>query len=305
MEQRETDLNHTGAMMNALVSTPGTALVPQSMDDAIRLAKAMSSAKLMPRHLQDDIGSCLMVVEQAMRWGMSPFAVAQCTSKIGDKLMFEGKLIAAAVESCGAIEGHFDYEYAGQGDDRQVTVKARRRGETNDRQLTVRLRDVKTKNEWWDKQPDQQLAYSSTRQWARRYTPSAMLGVYAPEEIDKRTGATIDGEVVVETPTEQTSRSEENPDPSKRPVENQAPKMTWAQLLENLDMAVHSATTGADIEALLNGKTVKQAEAMATGETKRQLDKLLADARTRQAELDDKAEGEIPWEQPATEGAPA
>lgn len=69
-------------MMNELtiVQPRGMALVPQNMDEAIRLARAMAEAKMVPKHLQGDVGSCLMVVEQAMRWGMSPFAVAQCTS---------------------------------------------------------------------------------------------------------------------------------------------------------------------------------------------------------------------------------
>ena len=178
--------------MNAIVPVGVSALVPNDMDQAIRLAQAMASAKLVPKHLQGDAGSCLMVVEQAMRWGMSPFAVAQCTSSIGGKLMFEGKLIAAAVESCGAIEGGFDYAFAGDGDDRSVTVSARRRGETNPRQMTVKLRDVRTTNEWWKKQPDQMLVYSGTRNWARRWTPAAILGVYAPEEFDRKTGEVAD-----------------------------------------------------------------------------------------------------------------
>src|SRR5215475_347943 len=110
--------------MNAIVPA---ALVPTDMDQAIRLAKAMSDAKMLPKHLQGDVGTCLMIVEQAMRWGMSPFAVAQCTSSIGGKLMFEGKLVAAAVEASGVIDGHFDYEFKGEGDDRQVTISARRR----------------------------------------------------------------------------------------------------------------------------------------------------------------------------------
>src|SRR5215475_2748276 len=123
--------------MNAIVPA---ALVPTDMDQAIRLAKAMSDAKMLPKHLQGDVGTCLMVVEQAMRWGMSPFAVAQCTSAIGGKLMFEGKLVAAAVESSGAIEGGFDYKFDGDGDARKITVSARRRGETNPRQMTIHLR---------------------------------------------------------------------------------------------------------------------------------------------------------------------
>ena len=80
--------------MNAIVPIGVDALVPRDMDSAIRLAQAMASAKLVPRHLQGDTGTCLMIVEQAMRWRMSPFAVAQCTSAIGGKLMFEGKLVA-------------------------------------------------------------------------------------------------------------------------------------------------------------------------------------------------------------------
>jgi RecT family len=173
--------------MNALTEVPAatTALVPTDMDQAIRLAKAMSTAKMLPKHLWDDVGTCLMIVEQAMRWNMSPFAVAQCTSSIGGKLMYEGKLLAAAAESVGAIEGHFDYEFAGEGDDRQVTISARRRGDVNPRQMTIRLRDVRTTNEHWKKQPDQMLVYSGARNWTRRFTPSVLLGSYAPEEFNR------------------------------------------------------------------------------------------------------------------------
>ena len=173
--------------MNAITEVPAatTALVPTDMDQAIRLAKAMSTAKMLPKHLWDDVGTCLMIVEQAMRWNMSPFAVAQCTSSIGGKLMYEGKLLAAAAESVGAIEGHFDYEFAGEDDDRQVTISARRRGDVNPRQMTIRLRDVRTTNEHWKKQPDQMLVYSGARNWTRRFTPSVLLGSYAPEEFNR------------------------------------------------------------------------------------------------------------------------
>jgi hypothetical protein len=271
--------------MNELTIVPparGMALVPQNMDEAIRLARAMAEAKMVPRHLQQDIGSCLMVVEQAMRWGMSPFAVAQCTSNIGGKLMYEGKLIAAAVQSCGAIQGNFDFEYAGEGADRQVTVSARRSGETNPRQLTIKLKDVKTKNEWWDRQPDQQLAYSGIRNWARRYTPAALLGVYSPEEIDRSTGKTIEGEVVIQPP--QQTRTEENPHP----------KQTWSQLLDAIDLALHDATSGEEIQHLLTSPRVKQARAAATGKSAERLERIVADAERRQGELDDTAEAEIP-----------
>lgn len=195
--------------MNALVPS---ALTPANMDEAIRLARAMADAKLVPKHLQGDVGSCLMIVEQAMRWRMSPFAVAQCTSNISGKLMHEGKLIAAAVKTMGAITGNFDYEWVGEGDDRTITVTATRPGDAKPRTLVVKLGDVKTNNEQWKKQPDQQLVYAGTRIWARRWTPEALLGVYAPEEFDRKTGQIADEPFVGQT----IDAEPEKPEPSLR-----------------------------------------------------------------------------------------
>jgi len=243
--------------MNAIAPLSVTALVPQDMDQAIRLAQAMASAKLVPKHLQGDAGSCLMVVEQAMRWGMSPFAVAQCTSSISGKLMFEGKLIAAAVESCGAIEGGFDYSFSGEGDARQVTVSARRRGETNPRQMTIHLRDVRTTNEWWKKQPDQMLVYSGTRNWARRWTPAAILGVYSPEEFDRQTGQivehagpTIDGKADLDVPAA-TRREQIN---AEIPLEPK--RMTIGQWLTEFRQRCEAAETQEEADAILKEERV-------------------------------------------------
>ena len=176
--------------MNALTTVTTTSLVPHNMDEALRLAEFMARARTVPKHLQDSPGDCLMVVELAMRWGMSPFAVAQGTSVISGKLMLEGKLVAAAVESSGAITGQFDYDFAGEGETRSIIVSATRRGETNSRSVTVTLKEARTNNDMWKRQPDQQLVYHGVRVWARRWTPSVILGVYSREEM----GQIIDGQ---------------------------------------------------------------------------------------------------------------
>ncbi len=182
------------------VTTTTNSLIPQSMDQAVRLAEMMSKGKLVPDHLRTSPGDCLMVIEQAMRWNMSPFAVAQCTSVIQGKLMFEGKLVAAAVQSSGILDSRLDYHYEGEGDQRQITVSGVMRGETTPRSVVVKLKDAKTNNRMWTVQPDQQLAYHGARVWSRRYAPEVMLGVYAPEEVDAPRladdfkGPTIDAE---------------------------------------------------------------------------------------------------------------
>ena len=241
--------------MNEIVPVSPTPLVPADMDQAIRLAKAMSTAKMLPKHLWDDVGTCLMVVEQAMRWNMSPFAVAQCSSSIGGKMMYEGKLLAAAAESTGAIEGHFDYEFAGEGDERQVTISARRKGDVNPRQMTIRLKDVRTTNEHWKKQPDQMLVYSGARNWTRRFTPSVLLGSYAPEEFNRDgkpaaeefTGQTIDAEsserdainaaVPLRAAAAPTPRAERVVDPTVYDTPSPQPqKLSWSQWGDSLEV---------------------------------------------------------------------
>ena len=201
--------------MNALTTVATTSLVPHNMDEALRLAEFMARARTVPKHLQDSPGDCLMVIELAMRWGMSPFAVAQGTSVISGKLMFEGKLVAAAVETSGAIAGQFDYDFAGEGETRSIIVSATRRGETNSRSVTVTLKEAKTNNDMWKRQPDQQLVYHGVRVWARRWTPSVILGVYSREEM----GPIIDGQ------SEEVSTIE-NTAPDARDAMNAAIPMT-------------------------------------------------------------------------------
>lgn len=174
--------------MNAMVTaTSTTALTPTNMESAIQLAEMMARGKLVPSHLHNSPGDCLMVIEASMRWQMSPFAVAQCTSVIQGKLMFEGKLVAAALNASGVLSARLDYDFSGKGNERAVTVKGTLRGETKPREVTVFLADAKTNNSMWTKQPDQQLVYAGTRVWARRHAPEVMLGVYAPEEFDPAT----------------------------------------------------------------------------------------------------------------------
>jgi len=157
-------------------------LTPTSVDEAIRLAELMARGGLIPDHLKDNPANCLLIVEQSLRWGMSSFAVAQCTSVIRGRLMFEGKLVAAVVNALGDLEASLDYEYSGAGPSRECRVFGKKRGETKERSVSVVFRDVSTSQDCWKKQPDQQLAYAGSRVWARRHSPELMLGVYSPEE---------------------------------------------------------------------------------------------------------------------------
>ncbi|MCP1202294.1 recombinase RecT [Acetobacter oryzoeni] len=170
-------------MSNALTATGGFAI--DGMQGAMKLATAMASAKMVPQHLQGSPGDCLMVIEQAMRWQMSPFAVAQATAVVRGKMCFEGKLVAAAIQTSGILEGRLRYDFEGDGENRKVICSGHIRGESKERTVEVTLEGAKTNNEWWTKTPDQMLAYHAARVWARRHAPEVMLGVYSPDEFDE------------------------------------------------------------------------------------------------------------------------
>jgi hypothetical protein len=80
-----------------------------------RIAKVMASASLLPDHLCIDkskkelpiemiYGNCFMIVNQAIRWGMDPFALPAETYVVGNKLGFQGKLIAAVINARAGLD---------------------------------------------------------------------------------------------------------------------------------------------------------------------------------------------------------
>jgi len=269
--------------MSALTTVSTTSLVPHNMDEALRLAEFMAKARTVPKHLQDSPGDCLMVVELAMRWGMSPFAVAQGTSVISGKLMLEGKMVAAAVETSGAIVGHIDYSYAGEGEARAITVSATRRGETAARTITVTLKEARTNNEMWKRQPDQQLAYHGVRVWARRWTPSVILGVYSREEM----GPIIEGQSE-EVPDEREALNASVPLKAAAAGMQRAPRVTEREpdetprprtrrdFLDALDIATRDAKSAQEADKLICSEEVMRAKEVFAGDHKVRLDEIIS-----------------------------
>lgn len=151
-----------------------------------RVAKLMVSSGLAPGHLKGEnkMADAFLIVAQAFRWGMDPFAVAQHTFVYQNKLGYEGKLIAAVVNASGKLKSPLNYRYEGTGDTRKVIVTGQFASDAAPREVEGTVREWKTGNEKWAKMPDQMLAYRGAREWARRHMPEVILGVnYADDEI--------------------------------------------------------------------------------------------------------------------------
>lgn len=166
----------------------------------IRIARVMAQASLIPDHMtigkgkqflseQEILSNCFLVVNQAVRWGMDPFAVVPETYVVSGKLGFQGKLVAAVVNARAGLKERLNYEFSGTGDARTVTISATFVNETEPRTVTLSVAQAKTDNKMWAKDPDQKLIYSGATKWARRHCPEIMLGVLTDDDVDAMAAA--------------------------------------------------------------------------------------------------------------------
>lgn len=166
-----------------------------------RVAALMATAKLVPTHLQNSPGDCFMVCQQAVRWQMDPFAVAQKTHVIQGRLGYEAQLIAAVVNSRAPLASRLNVRFEGEGESLVCVAFATMAGEDKPREkASPKISAITTKNSpLWKIDPAQQLAYWTMRAWARLHCPDVLLGVYTADELDAVTGQVIDHEPLADT----------------------------------------------------------------------------------------------------------
>lgn len=152
-----------------------------------RIANVMARCALVPEALrggdvETGMANCFLVVNQSVRWGMDPFAVAQCASVIHGKLCYEGKLVAAVMQKAGV---NLSFKLNDKtGDAMGVTIIGTLPGENEPRIVTGTVGAWKTGNEQWKKDPAAMLCYRGARAWSRIHNPAPMLGVYTPDELE-------------------------------------------------------------------------------------------------------------------------
>jgi hypothetical protein len=173
-----------------------------------RIAEAMSRASLIPQHLkggtkEETAANCFLVVNQALRWHMDPFLIAPETYSIQGKLGYQGKLVAAVINTRAGLAEKLRYDFSGEKgtDNFTVTVSGRFEGEAKPRTVSVNVGQAKTQNQMWTKDPEQKLVYTGSIRWARRHKPEIIMGVVTDDDLDAvREQAIIDGMKQVKSP---------------------------------------------------------------------------------------------------------
>ncbi|HYF17783.1 MAG TPA: RecT family recombinase [Ramlibacter sp.] len=210
------------ALALASASAGSLLLHESSMERLERIADLMASGKTtVPAHLRGSKGDCFAITLQSMQWGMNPFAVAQKTHLVNGVLGYEAQLVSAVINSSGAVQDRFHFEWFGDwtkivGKFKQVESRTKKddegnpkkfivpdwkqedehglgvrvwatlKGEKEPRVLELLMTQARTRNSTlWTEDPKQQIAYLAQKRWARLYAPDVILGVYTPDEIDE------------------------------------------------------------------------------------------------------------------------
>lgn len=198
----------------------------------LREAEKLAAAPLTPAHLkanmrdlanvpeddrrrvawQQTVANCILVANQARRWGADVFAVAAETYVVGNKLGYQGKLLAAVVNAKGNLAQSLQVVYStGKGDDLAAVVYGSREGpipaeaypfldayaDAEDRAalrqlsrlgvmaIRISVGQAKTSNDMWRKDPEQKLWYSGATKWARRHAPELMIGILSDDDLQR------------------------------------------------------------------------------------------------------------------------
>ena len=173
-------------MAVAEISESVGGLTFKDMGQVMEFSKLMSVAgQAVPKHLRAQPGACLAVSLQALNWRMDPFAVANKSYMVNDRIAYEAQLIHAVIEQRAPIRGRLKGSYIGEGPDRQCVLRAVSAEDGEAIEYTSpKIKDIKVKNSpLWQSDPDQQLWYYSARAMCRRHFPDVLLGVYEKEEI--------------------------------------------------------------------------------------------------------------------------
>jgi len=153
--------------------------------EVVDVAKLMSAADTaVPKHLRANPGACLRIVFQAVEWQMSPWAVADKSYVVNDRLAYESQLIHAVIEARAPLRERLNTKFLGEGVDRQCEIVGLFLDGTTRSYTTPKLKDIKVKNSpLWTSDPDQQLFYYASRAWSRRWCPDVIMGLYTKDEL--------------------------------------------------------------------------------------------------------------------------
>lgn len=186
-------------MRNGLLA----AMTPTSVDEAFRLAKALSlSGDMIPKHFQNKPEAVMAAIMQGASVGLPPMQALQYIAVINGRATVWGDALPAMVMAAG----HFvDVEIDGKGKDRAATATLTRSdGRKVVRRFSMDDADragLLNKPGPWKQYPDRMLSMRARSFAIRDGAPDALVGLAIAEEVqDYGPGAARDVTPAATTP---------------------------------------------------------------------------------------------------------
>ena len=163
------------------------AIVPQSMDEAYRLAKAVCIAAMAPKGL-DTPEKAMIAIMHGMEVGLTPMAALQRIAVVNGRPTIWGDGAMGLVRGSGLCE-YVRETVAGDGDRMTATCEAKRRGEAEPITRTFSVADAKAAGLWGKAGPWQQYPKRMLQMRARAFAlrdgfADVLGGLYLREEIE-------------------------------------------------------------------------------------------------------------------------
>jgi hypothetical protein len=152
--------------------------------EVMAFANMMASAgPAVRKQFRDQPGACLAIIDDAIRFGMSPFFLARKAYLVNDEIAYEAQVLAAIIIARAPIQDRPEYEFSGEGPDLKCVVTVTTATGKIIKHASPRIAEIKPQNSpLWKSDPPQQLGYYTVRAMARRHFPDILGGIYDVEE---------------------------------------------------------------------------------------------------------------------------
>lgn len=164
----------------------------EAFNDGQRIAKALSSADLVPAAYKNNIPNTMIALEMANRMSVSPFMVMQNLDIIKGKPSWSSSFIISALNSCGRFKPlRFEFEDVDKKSDDYGCRATAIDIETGEKLVgpIVDWRMVKAEG-WlgksgskWKTMPELMFHYRSASFFGRLYAPDILKGMHSMDEI--------------------------------------------------------------------------------------------------------------------------
>lgn len=179
-------------------------LSPKLFAQLQRAAALYSASKFVPETFQNDVASCFIAIELAVRWKLSPVLVMQHLYLVHGKPGLDGQLAIALINSQGPFRGRIQWRFEGEGKTRKVTAYGTLRDTGEICEATVDwnmveaegwnrdkpLRDGKgVQKSKWNTMADHIFKFRSAAFLGRTYCPEVLMGLHTIDEVEDITTA--------------------------------------------------------------------------------------------------------------------